>query len=300
MNMEAKTGIKGDYRFIRVIGEGAFSRVYLAEDGKGRKAACKVSGKVEMLRKEAELLSRLYHPLFPAYAGYEEWDDAGGLWMEYIQGRSLRQLLRRRGRFSARQTMQFAEELADGLKYLHERQPAVLYRDLKPENVMVCQDGHLKLVDLGCACYQDDPCGAQVGTPGFAPPEQLAAGGTVGLYSDVYGLGKVLQSVMADGGGKKSCENGERKRRREGGSCGNERRGCSCRERKYRRGERKCRIRLEHVIAECIREDPRQRPQDMLSVAFLLTGKREKAGEIICEKNIWESSHKNSCSLPSI
>lgn len=277
--------IKADYRFIRVIGEGAFSRVYLTEDGKGRRFACKVSREVKMLEREAELLSRLYHPLFPAYVGYEEWDDMGGLSMEYIQGRSLGQMIRLRGRLSARQTMRFAEELADGLRYLHERQPAILYRDLKPENIMVCQDGHVKLVDLGCACYQDTQGRARVGTPGFAPPEQLTAGGTAGLYSDVYSLGKVLQGVMTDSGEERRCNSERRK-------CG--------KKRGYRREERKRRRLLEHMIAECTREDPRQRPQDMISVAQLLTGKREREGEIICEKNIWESSHKNSCSLPSI
>lgn len=261
--MEQK--IKSGWHFLRVIGEGAFSRVYLTEDGKGRRAACKVSGELKMLEREAEMLSRLYHPLFPAYMGYEEWDDAAGLWMEYIHGRSLGQMMQFRGKFSVRQTMRFAEELADGLRYLHERQPSILYRDLKPENVMVCQDGHIKLVDLGCACYQDDQRGTRAGTPGFAPPEQLVKGGFAGLYSDVYSLGRLLQNVMTEKG-----------------------------------GERKSRIQLRHTIEECTREDPRQRPQDMISVAFLLTGKREKAQEIICEKNIWESSYKNSCSLSSI
>lgn len=257
------------YRFVCVIGEGAFSRVYLAEDGKGRRFACKVSEKVEMLEREAEILSRLYHPLFPAYVGYEEQGGVGRLVMEYIPGRSLEQMARIRGGISARQTMRIAGELADGLRYLHERQPAVLYRDLKPGNILVCQDGHIRLVDMGCVCRQDVQGEVRVGTPGFAPPEQMSAGGTAGLYSDIYSLGRVVQSVMRDeraGGGE----------------------------------ERMCRRRLESMIEECTREDPRQRPQDMISVSLLLAGKRKRERGILCEKNIWESSCKNSCSLPLI
>lgn len=283
---------KRGYRFIRVIGEGAFSRVYLAEAGDGRRYACKISGELKMLEREAEMLSRLYHPMFPAYIDYVEKSGEGMLVMEYISGESLGQLLQLRGGLSARQTIRIARELADGLQYLQERQPAILYRDLKPENIMVCQDGHIKLVDFGCACYQTAQSRARVGTPGFAPPEQLIEGGTAGLYSDVYGMGRVLQSVMTDSRKDRRYSREKRRYNSEWRKFG--------RESRYRREERKCGRLLQRTIAECTKEDPRQRPQDMISVIRLLTGKGEKEGKILCEKNIWESSYKNSCSLPSI
>lgn len=289
-----------DYRLIMVIGEGAFSKVYLAEDRDGRQYACKVSREVKMLRREAEILSGLYHPLFPAYMGYEENGGLGRLFMEFIPGRSLGEVMRIRGRFSSRQTMRMAEALADGLRYLHERQPAVLYRDLKPENIMLCENGRIKLIDLGCACCQDVQGGEKAGTPGFAPPEQLVSGGTAGIYSDVYGLGKTVQSVLTE----------KRRQQDKDGIFAEKicrRRKRCIAGRKYHKVERKrfkeekiCRRRLERMIEAATREDFRQRPQDMAEVSHILTGQSKTEKGIICEKNIWESCYKNPCSLPLI
>ncbi|MDE6926823.1 MAG: serine/threonine protein kinase [Acetatifactor sp.] len=336
MKRNSGEDVNGEYHYIRVVGEGAFSRVYLVEDQSGKRHACKVSREVRMLRREAEILSRLHHPLFPAYMGYEERRGTGKIVMEYISGRNLGQMIRLRGGFSARQAMRIAEELADGLRYLHERQPPILYRDLKPENIMVCQDGHIKLIDFGCACCQEAQSGERVGTPGFAPPEQLAVGEDAGSYSDVYGLGRTIQSVMtkrrtgcdgrrdSDQGDeyrdrRQKGTGGKRKSRIDGDRCcaaekGNHRAGMSCveekgncragmccgKDRRRRREERICRRRLERMIEAAVREDFRQRPQDMISILQILTGKRKKEEGIICEKNIWESSCKNSCSLPLI
>lgn len=284
-----------DHRFVRVIGEGAFSRVYLVEDGRGQRYACKISRETKILEREAEILSRLYHPLFPRHIGYEKKEDVGRLFMEYISGKNLGQMVRLRGGFSARQTMKIAEELVDGLRYLQERQPAILYRDLKPENIMVCENGHIKIIDFGCACYLDEQGKEKVGSPGFAPPEQLIAGVSAGLYSDVYGLGRTIQSVMAE----KEMEGGERRENHsKGQKCYGGKRKRHLAGQRDRVEESGCRYRLERMIEESTCEDFRQRPQDMISISHMLIGKREEG--IVCEKNIWESSYKNSCSLPLI
>lgn len=313
MGKKPGKSIDAFYRFVRVIGEGAFSEVYLVEDGNGRQCACKVSREIKMLRREAEMLGQLYHPLFPAYIGYEEEAGTGRLFMEYIPGRSLGRLARIREGISASQTIRIAKELADGMRYLHERQPAILYRDLKPDNIIVCENGHIKVIDLGCACCQDMQGGVKVGTPGFAPPEQLEADGTAGIYSDVYGLGKTMQSVMVQSCGlrknmavkmghseKHTCQNEKNMRHENAGTCRRGERRRHNGERKRYREERICRRRLEHMIEESTREDFRQRPQDMISVSNILAGKKKREEGIICEKNIWESSYKNSCSLPLI
>lgn len=289
------------YRLGRMIGEGAFAKVYLAENGEGRRYACKTGGELKMLRREAEVLGGVYHPLFPAYAGYEESGGTGRLFMEYIPGRSLGQLARSRGGICAVQALRIARELADGLGYLHGREPSVLYRDLKPDNIMVCQDGHIKLIDFGCACFQDGQDGARVGTPGFAPPEQLAPDAAAGMYSDVYALGRTIQSVMTEGGGKR----GSSARRYLAVRCPPSKRLFAGDGVKMGIGtghgkEGICRKRLEQMIGESTREDYRQRPQDMGTVGDILSGKRKKETGVICEKNIWESSYKNTCSLPFI
>ena len=260
-----------DYRILRIIGKGAFSVVYLAEAENGQLCACKVSGQKKMLKGEAKILKELYHPLFPAYVDYMEQGDEGMLVMEYIAGKNMRQLIELRGKFSAEQTMRYVAQLVDGLRYLHERQPAILYRDLKPENIVVCQDGSIKLIDFGCACRQGEQENARAGTPAFAPPEQLSSDGVTGIYSDVYCLGQTVRCMM---------------REKSGGS----------------REARECRRRLNRLIAGCVCEDIGQRLQDMINVSDVLWGKRKhiRNEHVVCIKNIWESAYKNSCSLPSI
>ncbi len=285
-----------EYHFVSVIGEGAFSRVYLTEDGKGQRYACKVSGERRLLEREAELLGGLHHPLFPVFVGYEESREEGRLMMEFVPGMTLGRMAGLRGGISARQAMRIAEELAEGLRYLHERQPAILYRDLKPDNIIVCQNGHVKLIDFGCACRQDVQCGARVGTPGFAPPEQLGkdGDGTAGSYSDVYGLARTIQSILT---GRDKVAGRQPYSKGRDGVAG---RQPHSKGRRQRREEKRCRRRLERMIEGAVREDWKQRPQDMAAISGILTGKRKNTEGILCEKNIWESSYKNSCSLPLI
>lgn len=253
------------YRLLRIIGRGAFSKVYLAEAENGQFYACKVSRQKKMLEGEANILKELYHPLFPAYVDYVEQRDEGMLIMEYISGKNMRQLIKQRGKFSAVQTMRFTVQLMDGLRYLHERQPTILYRDLKPENIIVCQNSNIKLIDFGCACRQGEQGIAKAGTPAFASPEQLSSDGETGIYSDVYCLGQTVRSMMREeGGGRK---------------------------------EQQCRRRLNRLISGCICGDTGHRLQDMIEVSDILLGKRIKKEYAACMKNVWESSYKNSCSF---
>ena len=260
-----------EYRLLRVIGEGAFSKVYLAEAGSGQLCACKVSRQKKMLKREADMLKELHHPLFPVYVDYVEQSGEGMLMMEYISGENMRQLIELKGKFSSKKTMQYVIQLVDGLRYLHERQPAILYRDLKPENIMVCQNGGIKLIDFGGACRLGEQDAAKVGTPAFAPPEQLSPDGVTGIYSDVYCLGQTVRGIMQEKG--------------VGG-----------------REERECRRRLNRLIAGCVCEDIGQRLQDMINVSDIIWGKQKTVREenTVCIKNIWESCYKNSCSLPPI
>ncbi len=155
-DLEKKLNEKG-YEDLIFIGSGAFSSVYRIRDGEsGQLLACKISEVCPMAEREAELLQELTHPLFPRYVRH--WVDGGScfLVMEYIFGSSLQTLVEQRGGFSQKQAVHIAMELAAGLEFLHERSQPIIFRDVKPENVMIRADGRVKLVDVGCACRLSD------------------------------------------------------------------------------------------------------------------------------------------------
>lgn len=180
----------------------------LTEEGTGEFVVGKVSSSRKMLEREGEVLRRMKHPLFPGYKGMCAYENKTCLLMEYIEGRSLEVYVKRRGGLSGRRSIGIARELAEGLCYLHEQSEAIVYRDIKPENVMIQSDGRARLIDLGCVHVEGlDGCG-MAGSRGYAAPEQFDAGKQVGAESDVYGLGKLLyfmltgQNMGAETGGK--------------------------------------------------------------------------------------------------
>ena len=263
---------KHGYSCPYLIGTGAFSAVYRVKGAQdGRFYACKVSGRTEMLTKEAGILRQLAHPLFPAF--HEMWTEGetGFLVMEYVWGRSLGRLLNRRGRFSVRRTAEIGLELAEGLSYLHERKRPVYYRDLKPENIYIREDGRVKLLDFGCACEEEKEKAGQhvkvfVGTPGFAAPEQLKGNAKASAAGDIYGLGKILESMLSI--------RDERGRRITGES--------------FLGSSPECRLRM--LALECTMENPERRPACMRLCIYrildAMKGKKQK--RYIVEKYIWK------------
>lgn len=257
------------YRLERLLGQGSSSKVYLVSTAAGTYYACKVSGKLSLLKEEADLLRKLNHPLFPEFREY--WQEENGyLVMEYVAGQSLEEHLRRRGGFSVRRTLQLGLELAFGLLYLHEEM-GMVYRDVKPANVILGQDGRARLVDLGCAWEMEKTPLIKAGTPGFAAPEQLL-GGCLTAACDVYGLGRLLEAAV-----------GERKR-----------------------GGRSALRRLRRLIVSCTEESREVRLGEMRSVIRVLSRIAEERkerrgsweeeilrGRLRVRKNIWKSSHKN-------
>lgn len=195
----------GRYRAIRLLGKGAFSEVYLTVDARGNRFACKVSEKGDLLMREADFQSKIRHPLFPGFEDAWRTGDKAWLLMEYIQGENLENIIRRDGCFSSEQTAEAGKKLAEGLLYLHERQEPLLFRDIKPSNVMVERNGSVRLLDLGCVCRAGEGSGA-AGTPGFGAPEQFEPGSIQGTAADVYGLGRTLLAMAG-----KNCERKLRK-----------------------------------------------------------------------------------------
>ena len=216
----------GKYAIIRELGQGGEGCVYLARDEDLQRlvAIKKVNRKEQdreeekQLMKEADFLQQFRHPMLPVIYDLL-WEDAWYLVMEYIQGTTLRDYIERNGYVQEEQACAWAEQLLDILAYLHTRKTPVIYRDLKPDNVMICPDGRLKLVDFGAA-YRRSFGGEQehgmAATIGYAAPEQLGYqmlwnhGGQAGeseteyagqrTYaderSDIYAFGKVLYYIV--------------------------------------------------------------------------------------------------------
>lgn len=194
------------YFLTRVIKEGGQGAVYEGCDEDGKTYAVKEmldnfndpkerADAVIRFNAEAETLRRLSHPRIPRI--YASFDDAGRhyLVMDFIRGEDLDDIVTREGPIPEVRVLAWATELCDVLEYLHGR--GVIYRDLKPSNVMLEQPGGtLKLIDFGIAkVFQPQTRGTQIGTPGYAPPEQYQ--GMATQRSDIYALGASLHHLLS-------------------------------------------------------------------------------------------------------
>ncbi len=155
---------------------------------------------VQNFLAEARILSRLDHPNLPAFTDFFTEDERRYLVMEFIDGSTLEDLLEQQGRpFSERRVLSWARQLCDVLEYLHSRQPPVIFRDMKPGNIMLSRNGRIKLIDFGIARLFRPSSGAPdtqlLGTPGFSPPEQYG-GAQTDERSDIYSLAMTLFQLM--------------------------------------------------------------------------------------------------------
>ena len=182
-------------RVVGLLGRGAFARVYLVENERGKQSACKLCDNIALLRQEAEIHRAVRHPLFPEYLDFQQEEGTGYLLMEYAKGINLDDFLRRGGRLTEQEAVGIAVQLAEGLRYLHGQPTGILFRDIKPGNIIFMEDGSVKLVDFGCACPMGDNPGV-AGTPGYAAPEQLRFGGRLAPNCDVYSLGSTLRAMV--------------------------------------------------------------------------------------------------------
>lgn len=209
------TVIGGRYRILTQIGKGGMSTVYLALDTSLNKQwAVKEIKQVtdpvkrDMIIKsitvEANMIKRFDHPSIPRIVDLI--DDHGILYviMDYVEGRTLADILKSEGPQPEDRVVDWGVQLCDALDYLHRRQPPVIYRDMKPSNVMVTPDGAIKLIDFGIAIEMgsDEDRGSligddrQLGTPGYGAPEQFAESGHVDERTDVYALGATLYNLL--------------------------------------------------------------------------------------------------------
>ena len=144
---------------------------------------------------EANILERLRHPRIPRV--YADFTDEGYYYlvMDVVRGSDLEDIIRREQYIPEVHALQWADQMCDVLEHLHRQQLPIIFRDLKPSNIMIDPDGNVKLIDFGIAgVFQTLQPGAHIGTPGYAPPEQYQ--GIATPQSDIFALGATLHHML--------------------------------------------------------------------------------------------------------
>lgn len=152
---------------------------------------------VRNFEREADLLATLSHPAIPRIYDYFTHESNSYLVMEFIEGRDLEAILRDSDEFLPEErVVGWAIELCEVLSYLHNHKPRpVVFRDMKPSNVMVDQHSHIRLIDFGIArVFQPGEKGTMIGTEGYSPPEQYR--GEASPAGDIYALGATLHHLL--------------------------------------------------------------------------------------------------------
>jgi tRNA A-37 threonylcarbamoyl transferase component Bud32 len=205
------TRLYNRYIIVRMLKQGGMSVIYLAQDTHLGNRICVVKEMmpqagdqqarqqaVQWFEREAILLSRLQHPNIPRVTDHFAESGRYYLVMDYVEGENLEEILRREGRpwLDESRVVNWAAQICDVLAYLHEQNPPIIFRDMKPANVMLQRDGRIKLIDFGIARhFAPSPSGTAVGTPGYAPPEQYF--GRAEPRSDLYALGATLHHLLS-------------------------------------------------------------------------------------------------------
>ncbi|WP_058304346.1 serine/threonine protein kinase [Gorillibacterium timonense] len=201
--------IGGRYRIEETVGRGGMSYVYLAEDVRlpGKQWAVKASLRHAYdprgFEEEARMLAALDHPFLSKVADFFPPDDTGYSYLvtDFIKGETL-QARFEKGELTVRRVMDIAVQLCELFDYLHRLKPKpVIYRDLKPSNVMLDEQEHVRLIDFGIARTYTAGAHADTvsfGTIGFASPEQLD-GGATDVRSDLYSLGAMIYYLLYQG-----------------------------------------------------------------------------------------------------
>src|SRR5437763_1201178 len=205
--------LKQRYRILQQVGKGGFGAVYKAADLQfgNRQVAIKEMSQsslspqelveaTESFKREAMLLAGLTHPNLPRI--YEQFTDMGRwyLVMDYIEGETLEDHLEKRPgkKLPVETALEIAVQLCMVLEYLHMRQPPIVFRDLKPGNIMLTPHKHIYLIDFGIARHfkpgqaKDT---AALGSTGYAAPEQYGKAQTT-PRADIYALGATLHQLM--------------------------------------------------------------------------------------------------------
>ena len=201
------------YEIIREVGQGGFGVVYKAIDTHSKSQLRQVAIKqinlsslkprqiievTDSYNREVTLLSRLSHNNLPHIYDHFTDPEHWYLVMDYIQGETLEEHLQQIGHLSVKETLNIAIQLANVLGYLHSQEPPIIFRDVKPGNIMRLPNGHLYLIDFGIARHfnptKKRDTGA-LGSPGYAAPEQYGKAQST-AQTDIFGLGATLTTLL--------------------------------------------------------------------------------------------------------
>jgi predicted Ser/Thr protein kinase len=197
----------GNHRVLSQIGKGGMGTVYQAEDVQlGRKVAIKLLNpsvlarggeELERFRAEAKVQANINHPNVVTLYGFEPYGESYCMIMEYVEGRTLADLVRGGGPLPPHIVLMIARQILEGLDASHRR--GVVHRDLKPSNIILTSDGIVKVMDFGIAKMEGGKnltaTGALVGTVNYMSPEQVR-GEAVDARSDLYSFGVILFELL--------------------------------------------------------------------------------------------------------
>ncbi len=212
-SLPEQTLLAGRYQLLSRIGQGGMGAVYKAADTRfnNRPLAIKEMSSTGLtparlqeaeaaFESEAHLLADLLHPNLPRIYEHFTENDRSYLVMDFIEGQTLEEYLEQigGGPLPVDQVIKWAEQLCDVLNYLHSHQPPIIFRDLKPANVMISESGHVYLIDFGIArIFKPGKLHDTValGSPGYAAPEQYGKAQST-PRSDIYSLGALLHHLL--------------------------------------------------------------------------------------------------------
>jgi eukaryotic-like serine/threonine-protein kinase len=197
----------GEYLVARLLGEGGMGKVYLAEERLSKRPVALKLLRPELARaeegrrlflNEMTILAHLDHPNVVRCLACQEIDDQLVMVLEYLEGKTLRDVLAERGRLPWTEAVAVLVQIASGLSAAHGQTPPIVHRDLKPDNVFVLPNGRVKVMDFGIAKVLEALSHStthSVGTLQYMSPEQIDAG-DVGPRSDLYALGLCLYEML--------------------------------------------------------------------------------------------------------
>lgn len=202
--LEINSIFEEQYKVIKAIGKGGMGRVYLVKNLQDQSVwALKEQAITDTNRKllisESELLGRLTHPALPRLKGKKEKDGYLYLLMDYVDGCTMEEIIKSGKKVDERTVIKWFIQIGRVLEYLHSLETPVVYRDLKPSNIMIELSGNVKIIDFGIAQeYSGEKANVKIAalTRGYAAPEQYDSRYYLDARTDIYALGVTMHYLI--------------------------------------------------------------------------------------------------------